>query len=210
VGTITDNDAAPTLSINDVAVTEGNTGTTNAVFTVSMTSASSQAVTVNFTTANGTAVAPGDYTTTTGTLTFAPGTTTQSITVPVVGDAIFEGNETFQVTLSGATVATINDGTGVGTITDDDATPGLIISEVTVTEGDAGSTNAVFTVTLTGATAVPATGQLHDRQQHGHGGIGLHDDRRHAHVQPGHRAQQITVPFWATSSAKAPRRSSST
>jgi Calx-beta domain-containing protein len=193
-GTITDNDAAPTLSINDIGVTEGNAGTTNAVFTVSMTSASSQPVTVNFTTANGTATAGADYTAASGTLTFAPGTTTQLITVPVLGDTLFEGNETFQITLSGATVATINDGTGVGTITDDDAAPGLVINDITVTEGDAGSTNAVFTVTLTGVTAVPATVNFTTANNTATAGSDYTTTSGTLTFNPGTAAQQITVP----------------
>jgi large repetitive protein len=83
VGTITDDDATPSLTINDVTVTEGNTGSTNATFTVTLSAASGQAVTVDFATANNTALAPGDYTAASGTLTFAAGETTKTITVSV-------------------------------------------------------------------------------------------------------------------------------
>jgi ribosomal protein L35AE/L33A len=148
VGTITDNDGAPTLSINDATVTEGNTGTTNAVFTVTLSSASGVSVTVAYATANGTATAPADYTATTGTLTFPAGVTTRTITVPVVGDVLDEANETYTVNLSNATNASISDGQGLGTITDDDAAPTLSINNVTVTEGDTGTLNANFTVTM--------------------------------------------------------------
>jgi hypothetical protein len=61
LGTITNDDGAPTLSVNDVTVTEGNAGPTNAVFTVSLSTPSAQQVTVDFATANGTALTPGDY-----------------------------------------------------------------------------------------------------------------------------------------------------
>jgi hypothetical protein len=145
------------LAINDVTVTEGNTGTVNAVFTVTLSTVSGQAVTVNYATANGTAVAPADYTATSGTLTFAAGVTTQSITVPVVGDTLDEANETFVVNLSGATNATIADSQGVGTITDNDATPSLVINNVSVTEGNTGTQNAVFTVTLSAASGQTVT-----------------------------------------------------
>ena len=120
VGTITNDDPAPSLSINDVTVTEGNAGTVNAVFTVTLSAASGQTVTVNYATADGTATQPADYTNTSGTLTFTPGATTQTITVPVIGETVPEANETFFVNLSGAVNATIADNQGVGTITNDD------------------------------------------------------------------------------------------
>ncbi len=120
VGTISNDDPLPGLSINDVTVAEGNSGTTNAVFTVTLDAASGQTVTVNYATADGTATQPADYTNTAGTLTFTPGQTTRTITVPVIGETIPEANETFFVNLSGATNATISDNQGVGTITNDD------------------------------------------------------------------------------------------
>ncbi|GIK39828.1 MAG: hypothetical protein BroJett011_36610 [Chloroflexota bacterium] len=157
LGTITDDDATPTLSINDVTVTEGNAGTVNAAFTVSLSGASGQTVTVNFATADNTATAPADYTSTSGTLTFAPGVTSQPVTVIVQGDILDELDETFFVNLSGATNATIADGQGLGTITDDDATPTLSINDVTVTEGDTGTINAVFNVSLSAASGQTVT-----------------------------------------------------
>ena len=121
LGTITNDDAIPTLSINNVTALEGNSGTTPFVFTVTLSAASGQTVTVDFATANATAVAPGDYVTNIGTLTFNPGTTTQTITIQVVGDAVIEPNETFTVNLSNATNATVSGtGIGTGTITNDD------------------------------------------------------------------------------------------
>ena len=120
VGTITNDDPQPSLSINDVTVTEGNAGTVSAVFTVTLSAASGQTVTVNYATADGTATQPLDYTSASGTLTFAPGVTTQTIAVLVNGETVPEANETFFVNLSGATNATIADNQGVGTITNDD------------------------------------------------------------------------------------------
>ncbi len=157
IGTINDDDPAPTLSIGDVSVTEGNSGSTNATFTVTLTGATAQTVTVNYATSNGTATASSDYTTTSGTLTFTAGQTTQTFNVAVIGDAIDEANETFNVTLTSPTNATFSDSIGVGTITDDDPAPALSINDVSVTEGNSGSTNATFTVTLTGATAQTVT-----------------------------------------------------
>jgi CSLREA domain-containing protein len=113
----------PTLSINNVSQNEGNSGTTPFVFTVTLSAASASTVTVNYATADGTATAPSDYAATSGTLTFAPGVTTQTITVNVVGDTTPEPNETFTVNLSTPANATIAAGTGTGTIVDDDAAP---------------------------------------------------------------------------------------
>jgi hypothetical protein len=154
IGTITDDDGAPTLAINDVSVTEGNAGTVNATLTVSLSSASAQTVTVSYATANGTATAPGDYTSiASSTLTFAPGVTSQTVTVVVQGDTLAEGNETFFVNLSAPVNATIADAQGIGTIVDDEAVPTLSINDVTVTETDAGGVTAVFTVSLSAVSA---------------------------------------------------------
>ena len=120
-GTIVNDDVVPTLSINDVSVTEGNSGTTAATFTVTLSAASTSPVTVTYATANGTATAGSDYTATGGTVTFPAGSTTQTLTVTVNGDTTVEPNETFFVNLSGAAGATIAEAQGIGTITNDDS-----------------------------------------------------------------------------------------
>ena len=156
-GTILDDDELPPLEIGDVSVLEGDNGIVNAVFTVSLSAKSDQTVTVAVQTANGTATASADYTAVGPiTLTFAPGVTSQTLTVPVFGDIADEPNETFTVTLSGASNATIGTGQGAGTIMDDDdALPELGIGDVRIVEGDAGTVNAAFTVSL--STASPQT-----------------------------------------------------
>ena len=133
VGTIVNDDPLPSLSINDATVIEGNAGTVNAVFTVTLSAASGQTVSVNYATADGTATQPADYTNTSGTLTFAAGTTTQTITVPVIGETVPEANETFFVNLSGAVNATIADNQGLGTITNDDVP--VTVNPATVPNG---------------------------------------------------------------------------
>lgn len=146
----------PTLSINNINVTEGNTGTTNATFTVTLSAASTSAVTVNYATANGTATSGSDYTLTTGTLTFNPGNISKTLTVPVTGDTTFETNETFFVNLSSATNATIADNQALGTILNDDANlPALSINDITVVEGQ--TPQAVLTVTLSSISSQPVT-----------------------------------------------------
>jgi hypothetical protein len=113
---------APSVSIGDVSLSEGNTGTTAFNFTVTLSSVSGVPVTVQYATTNGTATAGSDYTaTTTGsTVTIPAGQLSATITVSVIGDTVKEANETFYVNLSSPVGATIADGQGVGTIINDD------------------------------------------------------------------------------------------
>jgi hypothetical protein len=109
------------LSITNTGGPEGNGGTTSANFTVFLSPASGQTVTVDFATADGSAtVSDGDYVAASGTVTFLPGTTSQPVSVTVNGDTKFEGNESFFVNLSNAVGATIGDAQGQGTIVNDD------------------------------------------------------------------------------------------
>lgn len=143
------------FSIDDVTVTEGDTGTKNAAFTVTLSAAQAYATSVSVTTANGTATTPADYAGLPATtLTFAPGDTTKTVNVPVVGDTLAEPAETFSVLLSAPTAATIAKAAGTGTITDDDTLPVLTIADKSTAE-DAGP--AVFTVTSSKAYAQPVT-----------------------------------------------------
>ncbi len=142
----------PTLSVLDVIVPEGNSGTSQALFTVTLAPASSQQVTVDYATSNGSATAGSDYVATTGTVTFIPGQTVATFPVTINGDLADEADETFTVTLSNPQNAAIDDGLGQGTIIDDDPLPLLSIDNVSVTEGNSGTVNANFTVSLTGLT----------------------------------------------------------
>ncbi|QYL17129.1 cellulase family glycosylhydrolase [Mycolicibacterium pallens] len=131
----------PSISIADTTLAEGNSGTSNATFTVTLSKSATTPVTVTYATANGTATAGADFTNATGTLTFAAGVTSQTITVKVTGDTAVEPTETFTVALSNPTGATISRGTATGTITNDDVTttPGISISDASATEpGSAG------------------------------------------------------------------------
>ena len=109
---------------------------------------------VNYGTANNSAVAPGDFAAATGTLNFAAGVLTQTVTVSVNGDTLDEIDENFFLTLSNPSNATLLDFQGLGTITDDDPLPSVAIGDVTVTEGDTGTVTASFNVTL-----APASGR---------------------------------------------------
>ena len=151
-GTIVDDE--PRISINEVTVMEGNTGTASATFTATLDAAGTEPVTVAYATADGTATAGGDYQEASGTLTFAPGETSKTITVLVNGDRLGEPNETFFVNLSSPTNATIADGQGVGTILDDE--PRISINNMTMREGNGKKTTLfVFTVTLSAAYDQP-------------------------------------------------------
>jgi hypothetical protein len=190
VGTITNDDAEPTLTIGDVSAAEGNAGTTPFTFTVTKTGATELPSTVAYTTANGSATQPGDYAVKTGTLSFAAGETTKTVTVLVNGDGVYEANETFEVNLSGPTNATIADNQALGTIENDDAAPSFSIGDVSTDEGNTGTTAFTFTVTKTGATNESAgvsfaTASL--RGERDVPGQPLRPDQRHHRRQPGAR-----------------------
>ena len=112
--------SSPSAAISNAKKKEGDKGKKAMKFTVTLSEAPTTAVTVAFATKNGTAKAPKDYTKASGTLTFAPGVTSQVVKVMIKGDTLDEKNEKFSVILSGATGGTIGDGTGVGTIKDND------------------------------------------------------------------------------------------
>ncbi|MCD8543764.1 MAG: hypothetical protein LRY52_02590 [Sulfurospirillum cavolei] len=117
----------PSLSISSVSQAEGNSGTSTMSFPVTISSAA--AATVSYTTSNGTATAGSDYTSASGTLAFATsGNTTQYINIPIIGDTTIENNETFTVTLSNASGATLSTATATGTIINDDL-PSITVGE---------------------------------------------------------------------------------
>jgi hypothetical protein len=146
----------PSITIHDRTITEGNTGTVAATFTVTLSTASTQPISVAYATGDGTATAGSDYQAASGTLSFAPGETSKTVTVLVNGDRTAESNETFNVNLSGATNATIADAQGVGTILDDE--PHISISDVSKHEGKRNQTTQfTFTVTLSAAYDQPVT-----------------------------------------------------
>ena len=119
------------LSIADATVTEGDTGTADAVFLVTLTPAAGATVGVSWATADRTATAGSDYRAAGGRLTFRAGQTTQRITVPVLGDLLAEADEQFTVTLRSPSNATLADATATGTIRDDDerTTPGTTFGD---------------------------------------------------------------------------------
>ncbi|MDP4625328.1 MAG: glycoside hydrolase family 9 protein [Akkermansiaceae bacterium] len=138
----------PALSIADHSAPEGNTSNER-VFNVSLSSVANTAVTVDWATEDVTALADQDYTTASGSLTFAAGELTKNIAVTILGDAQEEPNETFHIVLNNANGAPINKATAIGTLVNDDFAPGLSITGGSVIEGDPGNNlDLTFTVTL--------------------------------------------------------------
>ena len=150
MGTITDDDALPTLSIDDVTQAEGTTLS----FTVSLSSASEKNVTFDWTSSDTTALAGTDYTAgSASSVTILAGSTTSTINIATTNDTIYEVTETMAITLSSPGNATIADANGVGTITDNETLPTLSIDDVTITEGGTAS----FTVTLSAISGEATT-----------------------------------------------------
>ena len=148
--------AIPTLTINNVSLNEGSSGTTAFNFTVNLSAASAQTVTVNYATANGTATSPSDYQAKNGSLSFAPGETSKTITVLVNGDLDVEADETFAVNLTNALNATITNGTGTGTIFNDDVCS-YSISPANLSVDAAGGNNTLTVTTQAGCAYTAAS-----------------------------------------------------
>jgi Calx-beta domain len=145
-GTIVDDEGSPAVSVEDAPpVTEGDTGTTNATFEVTLSHDSSSEITVDYATVAGTALVPDDFQSASGTVTFAAGDTSEDVNVPVVGDIVDESDERFTLDLSNPQGALAADMEGKGFITDDDTTR-VSVSDTSATEG---SGPAAFTIRLT-------------------------------------------------------------
>ena len=149
--TILDDDGGvpviPEISVDDVSNTEGNQVT----FTVSLSEATDQTVTVDYTTQADTAVAGEDFIASSGTLVFNPGDISKTVNIGTIDDVLDEADEFFDLTLSNPGNATLADASGRATITDNDAAPSVSIADASVTEGD----TATMTVSLSGASALP-------------------------------------------------------
>jgi hypothetical protein len=144
----------PSISVHDVVVVEGNSGTTQATFVVALSAQSSQTVSCSFTTSNGTATAGSDYVATSGALSFAPGEVEKPVVVLVNGDTVDEAQETFFLDISNVQNATVGSSRGTGFIIDDDG-PTISINDVSVREGNSGTKAATFTLTLSAPSVEP-------------------------------------------------------
>ncbi|MFN8076055.1 MAG: Calx-beta domain-containing protein [Kineosporiaceae bacterium] len=159
--TITDDDAGEParLTVSDPVVTEPDTGSVNATFTITRTGSTTEAVSATVATAAGTASAGSDFTAKAATVVTIPaGATSATVTVPVLGDTADEANETFTLGLTAPVRASIADASGTATIVDDEGTvtagPATFFraGDVRVTEGASGTTTLTFTVTRSGTT----------------------------------------------------------
>jgi len=143
------------ISISDLQQLEGPGGSTLFVFSVILEQTTAEPITVDFTTFQGTARSGSDFQPVAGTLTFAPGDLTRTITVEVFGDTTPEEDETFQVILSNPVNGVLTSSSATGTILNDDAF--VRVDDVEIAEGDSGQTNAVFTVSLSAPLQETAT-----------------------------------------------------
>jgi len=147
---IWDPNFATILEVAPLSVNEGNAGTTNALVKVTLNIAIGKTVTVDYQTFAMTATSGVDFQPVAGSLTFAPGVTSQTVSVPIVGDTLDEADETFRIGLSNAVNAVVSFSSDPATvlIVDDDPPPGISVNDVGVIEGTSGTTDAVFTINL--------------------------------------------------------------
>ncbi len=152
---LNDDEQVVDVSIDDVVVTEGDSGTVSARFDVRLAEPAQQPVAISYTTRDGSATAGEDYQAAEGGVTIMPGEIVRTIEIDVLGDTLFEGDETFELEIFNADGVEVE--FGQCTILDDDQQPALAIGSAGVFEGDAGTTDAVFNVTLSGQAPAPVT-----------------------------------------------------
>ncbi len=150
------NDADPNYpgtSFSDASVVEGNSGTVNAVFHITVTTHAA-VVTVGYTTTDGTAQAGTDYQATSGTLTFNPGETSKDVNVPVIGDTLAEGNEVFFLNSTGLSAGFVNRAPGEAVIIDDEGSAALSLGAATYSVNENGGSVDVLVKRVGSSTPV--------------------------------------------------------
>ena len=158
----------PALAVAGASLAEGNAGPHSLSFTVTLANRTPLRVSVAYATANGTATAGSDYTATSGTLVFAPGETSMTVAVPILGDTAYESDETFTLTLSNPVNATLGTATATGAITNDDAataSPGHYNGQIS------GSGNIDFDVAADGHTLSELTTLFYISCDNGQAGL---------------------------------------
>jgi chitinase len=156
---IDDDPGSPALrvGVSDVAMTEGDAGTRDMTFVVSLSAASPGGVTVSYATQNGTAVAPGDFATKSGTLSFSAKQRTKNVKVRLNGDGSIENDETFSVVLSNPVGVTIQRAVGTADVGNDDEATLVSVSNFTIPEGDYGDRVLNAPVVLSQTSPFPVT-----------------------------------------------------
>ena len=149
-GTITDDDPMPTIDVDSPSAGEADTSMT---FTISLDVAAAVDVSVDYATADGSALDAEDYTGASGSATVVAGNTSTTVDVAILDDGVYEGDEDFSLGLSNEVNGMLGTASGTATITDDDAAPGVAIADNGVTEGDGGTSTLDLSVSLTGVSA---------------------------------------------------------
>jgi len=184
----------PSLSIANKSVTEEDSGSKNAVFTVTLSETSALQVSVSYATADSSANAGHDYTAKTGILSISAGDTEGTISIPVLGDTSDESDETFILTLSSPINASILDGEATGTIKDNDDPPSLSISDASITEGDSGTVNMTFTATLSNTSGFQVSVDYATANGTAKAGSDYTATTGNLTLNPGEKSKTITVP----------------
>jgi hypothetical protein len=147
---------APRVDIDDALVTEGDTGIVEVDVTLRLSEPSAETVSVDYSTSSATAISGSDFVARQGSVTFSPGAMTRSVTFEILGDIVDEPEETFRVNLSNVANATLDGGSAIVTIADNDAPPLISVAGTQVDEGQSGTTSAGFSVTLSDPSAKTA------------------------------------------------------
>ena len=196
-------DSAPGVDVGDVTMARSTTGVTNFVFPVTLENASNNTVTVYYYTSDGTARSAHDYTAEQGALSFAPGTVSKTVTVPVAADPLHTGNLYFYLNVSSAVNAVVNHGSGTGTIIDPTLSPYLDVGDASAVEGSGASAVATFTATLSAATAYPVTFRYSTQNGTASAGIDYTATSGTYTLGAGQVTASLSVPVLATTVASA-------
>ena len=195
-GTIVDDDAAPSLRVNDRTVNEGTASPNTLSFTVSLSKASGKTVTVKYATSDVSAVAGSDYDAVAGSLTFDPGQTSKTVPVKTRPDAVNENSETFDLRLSEPVNATLSDSRGVGRINNDDASPQLRIGDVRLPEGTNVLSQFAVPVSLSGVSGRNTTVKYSTANGSARAGVDYQGVAGTLTIPAGQTVGTITVPVF--------------
>jgi hypothetical protein len=183
----------PALSVSDVTVTEHDVVTGVATFTISLSAPADRPVSVSFYSAASDALKDVDYETTQGRVTFAPGTITQTVNVFITGDILDEFDEQFGFLLAHPLNATITRVRGQGTILDNDPPPAVSINDVTLNEGNTGTTAAIFTVSLSAPSGKPISVSIATANDSANSGVDYQPLSGTVNFNPGQTSQTASV-----------------